>query len=56
MGRDHRKACCFRRFFDDELNLRVAENAIQRAKLAKDLDIFSAGMERERRHSVQVIT
>jgi hypothetical protein len=43
MRRDYRKACCFRLFFDDELNLRLAENAIQRAKLAKDSDFFFRG-------------
>src|SRR6266576_1232929 len=36
----HRKPCCFWPFFDDELNPRVAEHALQRTKLAKESDTF----------------
>jgi hypothetical protein len=35
-----RKPCCFWLFFDDELNLRPAEKAGQRAKLAKNSKTF----------------
>src|SRR5204863_5746376 len=40
---DHGKPLCFGPFLNDELNLRVAENALQRAKLAKNSDCFLGG-------------
>ena len=37
---DHRKPRCFWHLFDDKLNLRIAENALQRATFAKNSDTF----------------
>src|ERR1043166_9613115 len=37
------KPCCFRPFFDDEPDLRIAENAVDRAKLAQNPHIFLCG-------------
>ena len=40
---DLRKACCFGSFFNDEPNVRIAENAFECAQLAQDPDIFLGG-------------
>ena len=53
---DHRKPRCFWRFFDDELNLRLAEMHSSVRSSRRSRILFSAGMEKERRQSVQVIT